>query len=330
MRARATVGFTLLAIVAGIIAGEAIFRLPFGRDLIGLASGRGHLLALVNQHAIYEDKLEREIAATRYLSGQNVEIVSRDTITKRLIADENLRQVSMQDAVPAAESHREFDLFRYQFSDDNSWRKRLGQAGISRNRLQRSLGENLSDRGWLERFVADHPAIDEETLRKYYNERMATAFMLPQRFRASHIFLAAPPGTSPEIVEAKRQWINSLADRLRGGEEFDALVWEASEDEATKPRGGDLSYFCERRIPSDFFAVVSQIKVGEPPRVIRTVLGFHLVRLTEIKPPRQISFEEARSAILAHLQNAARRGAVESLAAKWSGSSALRGRWFWN
>ena len=141
---------------------------------------------------------------------------------------------------------------------------------------------------------------------------------------------AAPPGTSPEIVEAKRQLIDSLADRLRGGEEFESLVWEASEDEATKSRGGDLSYFCERRIPADFFKVVSQMKVAEPPKVIRTMLGFHLVRLTEIKPPRQISFEEARPEILVHLQNAARRMAVENLAATWSGSSALHGPWFWN
>ena len=49
------------------------------------------------------------------------------------------------------------------------------------------------------------------------------------------------------------------------------------------------------------------MKVAEPPKVIRTMLGLHLVRLTETKPPRQISFEEARPEILVHLQNAARR-----------------------
>ena len=328
MRAR-TVGFILLAIIVGFVAGETIFRSAVCRDLFGLASGRGHLLALVNRHAIYEDDLHREIAAGSYLSGQSAEIVSRETITKQLIREENIRQVSAREAVPTAELQREFDLLRYQLGDDNSWRKRLDQAGIFQDKLQRSLGENLRERRWLERFAADHPAIDEETLRKYYDQR-AAAFVFPQRLRASHIFLAAPPGTSPEIVQAKQQLINSLADRLRGGEEFDSLVWEASEDEATKPRGGDLSYFCEERIPADFFKSVSQMKVVEPPRVIGNTLGFHLLRLTETKPPRKMSFEEARPAILAHLQNAARRMAVENLAAKWSGSSALRAPWFWN
>jgi parvulin-like peptidyl-prolyl isomerase len=155
-------------------------------------------------------------------------------------------------------------------------------------------------------------------------------FMQPIRFRATHIFLAAPPETAPEAVEAKKELIESLADRLRGGEEFDALVWEASEDEATKPRGGDLGYFCEWRIPPDFFSMLSQLKIGDPPKIFRTALGFHIVRLTEVRPLRQMSFEEARPEIVARLRNAQRRKAVENLAARLSGSSALRGGWFWN
>ena len=108
MRAR-TVGFILLAIIVGFVAGETIFRSAVCRDLFGLASGRGHLLALVNRHAIYEDDLHREIAAGSYLSGQSAEIVSRETITKQLIREENIRQVSAREAVPQdmpASQHR--------------------------------------------------------------------------------------------------------------------------------------------------------------------------------------------------------------------------------
>ena len=107
------------------------------------------MLALVNRHAIYEDDLQREIAAGSYLSGQSAEIVSRETITKQLIREENIRQVSAREAVPAAELQREFDLLRYQLGDDNSWRKRLDQAGIFQDKLQRSLGENLRERKWV-------------------------------------------------------------------------------------------------------------------------------------------------------------------------------------
>ena len=132
------------------------------------------------------------------------------------------------------------------------------------------------------------------------------------RLRASHIFLAAPPETPPEIVEAKQKLIDSLAARLRDGEEFEALVWEASEDEASKPRGGDLGYFSRWRVPQDFFAAVSQLKIGETSKPFRSVLGFHIVRVTEIKPARQMTFEEARFEIAARLTNQLRREAVEA------------------
>jgi parvulin-like peptidyl-prolyl isomerase len=82
-------------------------------------------------------------------------------------------------------------------------------------------------------------------------------------------------------------------------------------------------------MPQDFVAAISGMKVGET-KTVRSNLGFHLVRLTEIKPAREISFEEARAEILLSFMNAQRREAVEKLAAALSGSSPLRGRWFWN
>jgi parvulin-like peptidyl-prolyl isomerase len=328
MRAGTIAGITL-AVVAGIAAGEAIVRSEICRDLIGRCCGRGHLTALVHGRGIYQDDVNREIAAVRYLSGQEQQSVSNDVVIKRLIANENFRQTSARDVLPEVDLQREFDYLRHQFADDNSWRKRLSDTGESEHRLRSSLAENIRGRDSIERSIADRPVIDEPALHKYYEEHQLM-FAQPPRFRASHIFLFAPPGTSPEIVEAKQKLINSLAERLGAGEEFDALVSEASEDEATKPRGGDLSYFSDSRIPPDFFEIVSQMKVGQPAKVIRTTLGFHLLRLTETKPGRQMSFAEVRREILLRLRNSARREMVNDIEKQWAGSSALRARSFWN
>jgi len=327
---RATgVGLAFLALVLGIAAGEAIVRSGFCRDLIGRCYGRGHLLTFVDGHGIFESEVNREVAATRYLSGQRQESVAQEAIMKRLIASENLRQTSARELLSGADLQIAFDSMRHELGDDHSWQQRLSGAGETQNKLRSSLGENIRGREWIEHSIADRPVIDEPTLQRFYEEHKAV-FVQPLRFRASHIFLFAPEGTAPEMVQAKQEFINSLKDRLRGGEEFDSLVWQASEDEATKPRGGDLGYFSESRIPPDFFEIVSHMKIGETPKVIRTSLGFHIVRLTEMKPPRQMSYGEVRRDILITLRNSARREMVENLAAQWSGSSALRARLFWN
>jgi len=133
------------------------------------------------------------------------------------------------------------------------------------------------------------------------------------RFRASHLFLAAPEGYPSEVIEAKRALINTLSTRLRTGESFDAFVRQFSEDEATKKRGGDLNYFGEERMLPEIFAAAQKLGVGETSAPIRSRLGFHLVRLTQMLPGQEMTFEQARPEIVAAIENEKRAKAVQSL-----------------
>jgi len=49
-------------------------------------------------------------------------------------------------------------------------------------------------------------------------------FVQCARFRASHLFLAAPPETPPEVVESKKKMIEALAYRISHGEKFGELA----------------------------------------------------------------------------------------------------------
>jgi parvulin-like peptidyl-prolyl isomerase len=329
MRARRIAGLTVLALVAGIGSGELIYRSKICRDTIGRCFGRGQLLALINGRGIYEVDANAEATADRYLAGSKINASPDDAILKRLISNENLHQVSDRAAISQMEVQHELDSLRDQFADEKLWTKRMADSGISVQSLGKLVRENLIGRRLIEKEIANLLAANDDFVRRYYVQHSAD-FAQPVRLRASHIFLAAPPETLPEIVEAKQKLIESLAVRLRGGEEFEALVWEVSEDEASKPRGGDLGYFSRWRVRQDFFDTVSRLKIGETSKSFRSVLGFHIVRVTEFKPTRQMTFEEARFEIAARLTNQLRRKAVEAFTASLAGSSALRRDWFWN
>ncbi len=329
MRLKAIAGLAALALIAGVGSSEIIYRSKICRDAIEHCFGQGDLLALINGRGIYEIDVMSEMTADRYLAGKEIGVNSKDAVLRRLIANENLRHVSNRGEFSEAELQRAFELLRYQFADDKLWTKRIADNAISLQSLRQLLRENLSGRRCIEREITNQLAADEDSVRSYYAQH-SEDFVQPLRLRASHIFLAAPPETLPEIVEAKQKLIESFAARMHDGEEFEALVWEASEDEASKPRGGDLGYFSQWRVPQDFFATVSQLKMGETSKPFRSNLGFHIVRVTEIKPARQMAFEEVRSEIAARLTNQHRREAVENLTNRLSGSSALRGGLFWN
>ncbi len=85
-----------------------------------------------------------------------------------------------------------------------------------RESLRTELIDNLKAREWIEKQLASQIAVTEEECRQFYRTHR-DAFALPLRYRASHLFLAAPPETPAEDVETKRLLIASPLPTTRAG-----------------------------------------------------------------------------------------------------------------
>lgn len=232
--------------------------------------------------------------------------------SKETVATRNLRELSKSEAVRREEIQHQVDLLRAQFGDETAFTRALRESGLNEARLREELAVQLRERIWLEKEIAPSLPVREMEARELYSTQQAQ-FQQPQRYRAAHIFLAAPEGSAPEVVAAKQSAIQGLAVRMLAGEKFEQLAAEASEDEATKHNGGDLGYFSAARVPPEFIAEIEKLGMGEMSAPIRSHLGFHLVRLDESKPERAMSFEEARPEIDLSLGNARRVTAVAQL-----------------
>ncbi|MEP6698515.1 MAG: peptidylprolyl isomerase, partial [Verrucomicrobiota bacterium] len=157
--------------------------------------------------------------------------------------------------------------------------------------------------------------VSEVECRNFY-EQHRNLFQQPVRFRASHLFLAAHVETPPDVVAEKEDAITALAARMAKGEIFSELVAQNSEDEATKSRAGDLNYFSELRVASEFFAEVAKLLPGQMSKAFQSHLGFHLIQLTETKPARLLSYEEARPEIALALANARRASIMQRISSE--------------
>lgn len=312
--------FTIAALVAaaaaaGFGAGELVYRSVICRDAIGQLFHRGQLLALVHGRAIYEIDLQREAKADPYAANAEHSLLganARREILTRLIADENIRRASETETVPESELQREFDRLYFQFADEPRWQVALQASGLDLLSLRDRLRQNLRARQWIEQQVVGAIKVEEGALQQFYAVNSAD-FAQPLRLRASHLFLAAPPMTPNEVVQKKRELIEALATQLAQGGDFAQLAAEASEDEGTNQRRGDLGYFSSWRIPPEFFAVVSKYRAGKTGKPFQSHLGFHLVRLTEIEPPRSMTFPEARPELFVRLANQQRLIAIAKL-----------------
>jgi parvulin-like peptidyl-prolyl isomerase len=230
-----------------------------------------------------------------------------------LVVLENLRRAAANETVAQSAIDREVALFEAQFGNEKTFQKALVVDRLSISALRDRATNQLRGLAWLEKQIRPATAVTEKESREFY-EAHRDLFAQPVRFRASHLFLAAHAETPPEMVEEKERAIATFATRLRKGETLSALATEASEDEASKPRGGDLGYFSETRLPPEFIAEIKKLRVGETSKPFRSHLGFHIAQVTETRAAHLLTFEEARPEISVALGNGHRANRVDEIA----------------
>ncbi|UHQ21094.1 peptidylprolyl isomerase [Lysobacter sp. KIS68-7] len=94
-------------------------------------------------------------------------------------------------------------------------------------------------------------------------------------FHARHI-LARVDDKHPEA--AARAKIDTLAARLAGGADFEALAKSDSEDENTQSEGGDLGWFPSDRFGTNFGSQVAALADNGISKPFRTDAGWHIVQ----------------------------------------------------
>ena len=291
--------FCLIAAASfsGVFCSELLCRSTSFRDAAGRLFGHGRLIAIADGKGVYEKDLDDEDFST----------------ASDLVVMENLRRVARNEPPDAAKVDGELSLLRAQFGDEKAFLRGVRSSVSSISSLRERIADQVRSLQWLEKQITPETAATEKECWDFYETHLAL-FAQPVRFRASHLFLVAPPDTPPEIVESKREMIDALAMRLSRGETLPQLATEASEDEATKSRGGDLGFFSSERMPPEFLAEVEKLAVGQRSNPFRSHLGFHIVEVTKIRPARVLSFDEARGDILLALANERRALIAERLA----------------
>lgn len=308
-----------LAFVLGIGTTEFLSTNFSFRRWLGQVVRRGELQELAGRRGIYENDVERawrtELFARDAEAGEIAPATAaeqRRAVLERLIAEEKLKAAAASQALAPGVLKREINLLRWQFRDEKTWQTILQGAAISRWILRRTVADDLRARAWIEQHIAAQLAPIERESQRYFTAHQAE-FQEPLRLRASHLFLAAPDGYPREVIDAQRGLIDLLSKRIANGESFPALVAEFSEDDATKKRAGDLGYFAEERMLPEVFDAAATLQPGQISAPVRSRLGFHLLRLTESRPARALTFEEAQPEIETRIANLKRARAVAAL-----------------
>jgi len=120
-------------------------------------------------------------------------------------------------------------------------------------------------------------------------------FTLPAKVHASHILVDTKARTPEEALQRIRQ----VREQALGGKKFEELALEYSDDPSAKGNKGDLGFFEEGKMVKPFsdaaFALSSPGDISEP---VKTVFGYHIIRLHEKQPKQVRSFEVVKEKII--------------------------------
>lgn len=149
--------------------------------------------------------------------------------------------------------------------------------------------------------VARQIEVSEQDARSYYEQNKAR-YGTPEERRASHILVKVEPGASEAQKNAARARADELLAKLKAGADFAALARAESQDPGSAASGGDLGFFTRDTMVKPFADATFALKEGETSGVVESEFGFHIIRLTAIKPAAQRDFESVRASIEAEIR----------------------------
>ncbi len=146
---------------------------------------------------------------------------------------------------------------------------------------------------------------DEAEVKAWY-EGHKDQYSEPEERRASHILLLTE-GQDKDKVKAEAEAL--LAEVQKAPAKFADLAKQRSQDPGSAAKGGDLGFFGKGAMVKSFEDSVFSLEKGQMSGLVESDYGFHIIKVTDIRPAQVKSLAQVRAGIEADLkqQHASRR-----------------------
>ncbi len=136
--------------------------------------------------------------------------------------------------------------------------------------------------------------VTEADLKAYYDQNAQRLGGTEER-RASHILIASPK-SAPEAdrQKAKAKALELAALVKKSPDIFADVARKNSQDPGSAPAGGDLDFFARDAMVKPFSDAAFAMKKGDISDVVESEFGYHIIKLTDIKAPKQRTYEEMK------------------------------------
>jgi len=158
--------------------------------------------------------------------------------------------------------------------------------------------------------IAKQISPTDAEVQAYYDAHI-DEYRRPDEVHARHILFKVAPDASDADKAAARQQAEAVLTKAKGGEDFQELAKQYSQD-TNAVSGGDLGQFGRGVMAPAFEQAAFALQPGQISDIVETPFGLHIIKLEEKLPARTQSLDEVRATIVKSLQlQQARRVALK-------------------
>jgi peptidyl-prolyl cis-trans isomerase SurA len=260
------------------------------------------VVAVVGTTPILRSEVEERLAQAR-AAGQKMPTDSASqqamlrSILDAIIDEELLVQKAKEEKVEVSDNDVNADVdkrmqtIRTRFTTEKEFRDELKKSGFGtvdefrrwlmdqsrRSQLQQKLFEKLRSDGKITPAAVSSAEVDE-----FFNKNSSQLQKLPATVTLRQIVVAPKPTPHQDSVAFAKA--ESLYVEISKGGDFEQIAKRESMDPSTKELGGDLGWRRRGDFVPEFDRVYFALRPGVVSPPIKTVFGYHLIRVDRVQP----------------------------------------------
>ena len=247
-----------------------------------------YIVAVVNQELVTAGEIDQRLLRARESPARGTaalppELELRTQLLDALIEERVIVTYARESGVKVDEP--EVDRAVQNVASQNQLtqdqlRQRLREEGVDYPRFRANLRDQIMIERVREREVYQRIRITDGDIDRFI-ERQRSEAAADIELNVAQILVTVPEGANEAAVSARRSVAERALLRVRGGESFEAVARELSED-GNRERGGVIGLRPAGRLPDLFVEAVRPLAVGDvSPALQRSGAGFHVIKLLE-------------------------------------------------
>ncbi len=286
-----------------ILSALATLLLGAPADMNGTEKDR--VVAIVNGYEITKAELDRQVGLLMprsffhsTVTPEKLKEVEKDAL-KELEKKHLLLQYAKQKGykIPDSILKREEKKIREAFGSDENFEAGLKRANLTYEIFKKELRNDLLMQKLYDKEVKSE--LSEEDLKEYYEKNMYK-FKRPEKIKVRIIYVRNDP-TDPKGREKALKRAEEALKKIKEGEEF-ADVASKYSNAMSRIKGGDMGFVHKGMLDEPIEKAAFSLKKGEVSEIIETPKGFYIVKLEDISPAVQLSFDEVKDRLKKELK----------------------------